>query len=137
MGVSPFFDTNLFVYAVSQAPEDQDKRRIARGLIAKGDFSLSVQVVQEFIHTCLRKARLGQSPDAVRATVEFLFHFPCAVPSRALILRALDLQGRYQIGYWDAAILAAAHELGCDTLHTEDLIPGQDYDGVRVINPFQ
>lgn len=135
--MSVFFDTNVFVYAVSQAPEDQDKRRIASGLIAEGEFSLSVQVIQEFIHTCLRKGRLGQTQDAIRATAEFLFNFPCAGPSQELILHALSLQARFQISYWDAAILAAALELGCQQLYTEDLNHGQDYDGVRVINPFQ
>ncbi|MCB1096293.1 MAG: PIN domain-containing protein [Verrucomicrobiae bacterium] len=135
--MSVFFDTSLFVYAVSQAAEDQDKRRVASGLIAEGEFSLSAQVIQEFIHTCLRKARLGQTPDAIRATAEFLFNFPCAVPSQELVLHALALQARFQISYWDAAILAAARELGCPQLYTEDLNHGQDYDGVQVINPLQ
>lgn len=137
MGVSVFFDTNLFVYAVSRAPEDQDKRQIARGLLAEGEFALSVQVIQEFIHTCLRKARLGQTSDAVRATAGFLFQFPCALPSQEMVLQALTLQSRFRVSYWDAAILAAAQQLGCHQLYTEDLNPGQDYDGVRVINPFQ
>ncbi len=134
--MSAFFDTNLFVYAVSRSPEDREKRLTAGALIAEGGFSLSVQVIQEFIHTCVRKGRLGQSPEAIHATAEFLFTFPCAFPSREMVLRALALQGRYQISYWDAAILSAAQELGCDTLFTEDLNPGQDYDGIRVVNPF-
>ena len=32
--------------------------------------------------------------------------------------------------------LAAAVELGCTTLYSEDLNHGQSYDGVRVVNPF-
>jgi predicted nucleic acid-binding protein len=40
------------------------------------------------------------------------------------------------ISYWDAAIIAAARQMGCQTLYTEDLNPGQIYDGVTVINPF-
>lgn len=50
---------------------------------------------------------------------------------------ALDLCGRYQIGYYDAAILAAARLLGCAKVHSEDLNDGQDYDGVQVENPFR
>ena len=50
--------------------------------------------------------------------------------------RALDLTQRYQIAYWDAAILAAARLGRCDTLLTEDLGDGQVYSGVRVANPF-
>ena len=33
-------------------------------------------------------------------------------------------------------ILAAAHASGAKELLTEDLNHGQDYDGIRVINPF-
>jgi len=50
---------------------------------------------------------------------------------------ALQLCDRYQIGYYDAAILAAAKQLGCTKVHSEDLNDGQDYDGVRVENPFR
>lgn len=45
--------------------------------------------------------------------------------------------GRYQIAFYDAAILAAAKQLGCKIAHSEDLNDGQDYDGVRVENPFR
>jgi len=31
---------------------------------------------------------------------------------------------------------ASAKELGCASLHSADLNPGQDYDGVQVRNPF-
>jgi predicted nucleic acid-binding protein len=40
------------------------------------------------------------------------------------------------LSYWDAAILAAASQMGCQTLYSEDLNDGQTYDGVTVINPF-
>ena len=49
---------------------------------------------------------------------------------------ALDLTERFRVAYWDAAILAAARAAGCRTVYTEDLNPDQDYDGVRVVNPF-
>lgn len=131
-----FLDTNIFVYAVSTAKEDQQKRRIARKLLADEEFSLSLQVVQEFINTCLNKARLGQSREAIAQTVELLLAYPCLSPSSDLIRHALALQGRYQISYWDAAILTAATELGCTKLYTEDLNHGQAYESVHVINPF-
>ena len=49
---------------------------------------------------------------------------------------ALEYRERFRLSYWDSAILAAARISGCDTLLTEDLNPGQDYDGVRAVNPF-
>jgi predicted nucleic acid-binding protein len=33
-------------------------------------------------------------------------------------------------------ILRSAKELGCGTLHSEDLNPGQACEGVQVRNPF-
>lgn len=131
-----FFDTNLFVYSVSVVPEDEPKRRIAVALLEEMDFHLSLQVVQEFLHTCLRKARLGQNREALRASVDFLLAAPCHFPSGATVRRAFGIQGQFQITYWDAAIIAAAQELGCDTLFSEDLNDGQDYGGVVVKNPF-
>jgi predicted nucleic acid-binding protein len=131
-----FLDTNIFVYAVSAAEEDQEKRRIARQLLADKEFSLSLQIVQEFINTCLNKARLGQSREAIARTVEILLAYPCLSPSTDLIRHAFALQGRYQISYWDAVVLAAAMELGCTKLYTEDLNHGQAYESVHVINPF-
>lgn len=40
------------------------------------------------------------------------------------------------LSYWDAAILEAARTSECERLLSEDLNHGQDYDGVRVVNPF-
>ena len=49
---------------------------------------------------------------------------------------ALELTGRFQLGYFDALILAAARLADCETVYSEDLNDGQDYGGVRVVNPF-
>ena len=49
---------------------------------------------------------------------------------------ALEICQRFQLSYWDSAILAAARISGCDTVISEDLSPDQDYGGLRVTNPF-
>ena len=49
------------------------------------------------------------------------------------IHQALTTMGTDQ----DAAIIAAARELGCQTVYSEDLNDGQTYDGVTVVNPFK
>ena len=54
----------------------------------------------------------------------------------AVFEQAAAISRRYQINYWDGAILAAARSLGCDAVYSEDLSAGQDYGGLRVINPF-
>jgi predicted nucleic acid-binding protein len=50
---------------------------------------------------------------------------------------ALETRERYQVSYWDAAILEAARAAGCPLVLSEDLAHGQDYGGVRVENPFR
>ena len=33
-------------------------------------------------------------------------------------------------------LLAACQDAGVDLLYTEDLDPGTDYNGIRLVNPF-
>ncbi len=55
----------------------------------------------------------------------------------AIVRRGVALSRRYQINYYDAAILAAAERLGAPVLYTEDLNHDQTYESVKVINPFR
>ena len=137
MTVTSFFDTNVFLYVISSAAEDAAKRSRATALIASCDFAISSQVMQEFADAALRKKRLGVTPEEVRVMLEELAaNYPVLSPTPGLVFRALDLTRRYEIRYYDAAILAAAQELGCQTLYTEDFSHGQTYGTVQVINPF-
>jgi predicted nucleic acid-binding protein len=68
--------------------------------------------------------------------IENWLNFPTAPLDLSTIRKAVNLCQRFQISYWDAAIIAAAHELGCRTIFSEDLSHGQNYDGVTVLNPF-
>ena len=131
-----FIDTNIFVYSVSVAPEDATKRRAALTLLAEAEIHLSLQVVQEFVHVCLRKTRLGVDDRALERAVRQMLAFPCYRPDGASVLRALELHRSHQISYWDAAIVTAAADLGCRSVYSEDLNHGQEYAGVQVLNPF-
>ena len=50
---------------------------------------------------------------------------------------AFVTRARWGISYWDAAILEAARSRGCEIVLSEDLSDQEDYDGVRVENPFR
>jgi len=41
-----------------------------------------------------------------------------------------------QLSLWDAMIIEAARQAGCDRVLTEDLSDGQVVSGVRIENPF-
>jgi predicted nucleic acid-binding protein len=42
----------------------------------------------------------------------------------------------HTISIWDALILQAARQSGCERLLTEDLQAGAVIGGVRIVNPF-
>ena len=131
-----FIDTNILLYAGSGANEDRAKKTIARQLLAQADIGFSAQVMQEFYSAAVSKERLSITHDEALNILEALSPFPVLPIDRELVLQAIEIRIRYQVSYWDAAIIAAAKRLGCDILYSEDLSQGQDYDGVTVVNPF-
>ena len=56
--------------------------------------------------------------------------------STHLYHRGLDIQDRYQYGFYDSLIIAAALEAGCRRLLTEDLQDGQTIETLTIENPF-
>src|SRR6185436_17039704 len=48
MTIDAFIDTNVLLYAVSNSAKEIEKKWLARGLLEKKNFGLSVQVLQEF-----------------------------------------------------------------------------------------
>ncbi|HKW27764.1 MAG TPA: hypothetical protein VJT54_00370 [Verrucomicrobiae bacterium] len=54
----------------------------------------------------------------------------------ALFEEAVEIRDRFKISYWDSAIVAAAKRARCNTLYSEDLTDGQNFNGVTVVNPF-
>jgi predicted nucleic acid-binding protein len=133
-----FLDTNILLYAVSTAPAEAEKTRVARALMATAEWGWSAQVAAEFARasTSARQANPLTRAEA-RAWIETWMAFPMAAIDGALVLEALKTAERYQTSHFDAQILAAAKRLGCATVFSEDLNHGQDYGGVRVINPFR
>lgn len=132
-----FVDTNVLIYAVSAAAEDEEKRRRALDLLARRDLALSVQVLQEFYVQSTRPSRPGALTHAESvAFIESLRRFPVQAITLDVMYTALAICGRFRLSYWDSAILAAARLSGCDIVYSEDLSADQDYDGLRVENPF-
>ena len=131
-------DTNVLLYAVSSLPEEAHKRRRARDLLRRSDLAVSVQVFQEFYYQATRRTRLGRlTHDDALAFLGTLLKFPVQDVTLDVFRDAVAISSRYRLSYWDGAILAAARALGCDAVYSEDLSAQQDYDGLRVINPFR
>ena len=137
MRANKFLDTNIILYAYDlDAPA---KRMVAlqlveQGWTSPGDTAISVQVLQE-MHVNLAKRGLSMT-EATQIVRDFT-DWPVVDNTLDLLQVALDEQARWRISLWDALILAAARASGAAELITEDLNHGQDYGGVRAINPFR
>jgi predicted nucleic acid-binding protein len=136
MHAEVFCDSNILLYAASNAPEDAAKRAVARRVLALPGVGFSVQVLQEFYVNATRKQILRLSENEAVAILASLHGFPILPVTEELVFAAIDVKSRHHVSYWDAAIIAAARALGARELYSEDLNAGQDYGGVRVVNPF-
>lgn len=132
-----FLDTNVLLYSISNAPAEQAKCEVARGILQCRDLVLSIQVLQEFYVQATRTTR--SHPLSHQLAVGLMRTWR-RFPVQSLTFRTLDLAlelcSRHRLAYWDAAILASAAEAGCSSLLTEDLQPGLVVAGVEVVNPF-
>lgn len=132
-----FFDTNVLIYSISEAPEEAAKCAAARALLDRTDGALSVQVLQEFYVQATRVSRPGRlDPEDAAEFVRAWTRFKVQDNTLAVLLSALEIKERYGFSYWDSAVIAAARAAGCTELFTEDLSHGQVVEGVRIINPF-
>jgi predicted nucleic acid-binding protein len=132
-----FVDTNVLLYAVSRDAAEREKAERANEILGARDVALSVQVLQEFYVQATRESRTDAlTHDQAARLVESFLRFPVAPLTAGVMLAAMATRHRYRISYWDAAILEAGRSVGCEVVLSEDLADGEDYDGVRVENPF-
>ena len=137
MNAAKFLDTNILLYAYDlDAPAKREValRLVEQGWSSPGQMAISVQVLQEMFVN-LEKRRVS-SADSAQIIRDFS-QWPVVDNSLELLLAAIDEQVRWQISLWDALILAAARASGASELVTEDLNHGQDFGGVRAVNPFR
>ena len=137
MSVMPFVDTNVLLYRVSTDPDEADKQAISTRILEADDLFVSVQVLQEFYTQATRSSR----PDALHhdeafALIESWKRFSIQEITVQLLDAALIAKERWQLSYWDAAIIEAARFSKCATVLSEDFNAGQNYGGVTVVNPF-
>ncbi len=132
-----FVDTNVLLYAVSKVSEDASKRSRALEVLAEQDLAVSVQVLQEFYHQATRPTRPDRlSHDEALRFLEPLLTLRIQAVDLDVFREGVAISQRFRLSYWDGAILAAARACNCAEVYSEDLSHEQDYDGVRVVNPF-
>ena len=132
-----FLDTNVLLYAVSHAPAETAKRDCALALLEADDWVISVQVLQEFYVQATRTTKPDRIlPQQAAALVESWLRFRVQDITVPILQAAMQASIRFQLSYWDAAIIEAARAAGCSEVYSEDLNAGQSFGGIRIVNPF-
>ena len=134
-----FLDTNVLVYLFD--PDAPAKQAVARRLLEEAVHSrrgtISTQVVQEFVHLALRKFQRPMTIAECREYLQTVLLPLCQhFPSISTYDRAMLVMQETGYTIYDALIVTAAIESGCNTLLTEDLHHGRVIQSVRIINPF-
>jgi predicted nucleic acid-binding protein len=135
--VPNFLDTNVLLYSVGDAPADAKKREVALQLLRHRDSVVSIQVLQEFFHQATRPSRRDRmTADIAIGFVESWHRFEIVENTAEILAVGMALSRDHRLSIWDALIVAAAQQSGCEKLLTEDLSHGQRFGSLRVENPF-
>ncbi|MBJ7446996.1 MAG: PIN domain-containing protein [Brevundimonas sp.] len=130
-----FLDTNILIYAALGSVDEPVKYERAVELLTTR-FGTSGQVLAEFYVNAQRKGSVPLTADEAREWVMRLSKKAFQPVDFTVVRAGIDHARRYQLSYWDGAIIAAAERLGAKTVYSEDLNHGQTYGSVRVVNPF-
>lgn len=133
-----FVDTNILIYAHDRsngAKHDRAQHLIER-LWTSGEGVLSTQVLQELCINLRRKIARPIPVEEVRQLIQDYMSWEIVVNTAESIIRALEIEVRYKISFWDALVLHAAESSGAAILYSEDLSAGQSYGSIQVVNPL-
>lgn len=136
------FDTNILVYADAGDRTEQDEGKWLVVLdcisahVAAGDrLFVPAQVLLELFDVLCRKAALGRNEASARVA-SWRDAMDIVPTNEAVLDAAMMLATQHGLRIFEAIILAAAAQAGCDALYTEDMQHGFTWNGVRVVNPF-
>jgi predicted nucleic acid-binding protein len=133
-----FVDTNVLVYAhdISSGEKHRIAKQLVKELWDRGDGVLSTQVLQELCINVRQRAARPRTREEMQRLIQDYLDWEIVTNDADSVLRALAVEERYKVSFWDALILQAADAAGVETLLSEDLSAGQKYGTFRVKNPF-
>ena len=131
-----FIDTNILVYTLDQ--KNIEKRDMARKIVKKVVEShqpvISTQVIKEFYVVASTKLRADSI--VVKNIIHNFHNMEIVNNDLDLIEQAIDISILSQLSFWDSLIIAAAEKANCEYVLSEDLNSGQNYRGIKLLNPF-
>ena len=109
-----FVDTNILLYAHDRSAGLKHER--ARGLVERlwtsSEGVLSTQVLQDLCINLRRKIAHPLPVEEIRQILQDYISWEIVINTPDSILRALEIEVRYQISFWDALNSAGGGELG-------------------------
>jgi len=138
MSVDCFLDTNVLLYAYDI--EAQAKHQKAKDIVCsfwndRGAL-ISTQVLQEFYVNVTKKIPQPLSLSTARSIIEQYKVWPIINNTTDSMIRASEIQERYQLSFWDSLIITSAEIGGAETIFSEDLSHNQYIAGICIQNPF-
>lgn len=134
-----FLDTSILIYALSM--NEPVKQPIAAAMVEEAMTTqrgvISTQVVQEFLNIATRRAiPTFSSTEAIKYLNGVLWPLCRHIPSQTFYERALQIKDLTGYGFYDSLIIAAAVQLGCRRLVSEDMQHKRQVQGLTILNPF-
>ncbi|MBL8537673.1 MAG: PIN domain-containing protein [Hyphomonadaceae bacterium] len=129
-------DTNVVIYSLDgRAPEKQKKCAAwLSALTSTRSMVVSPQVCNEVVSVAQKK--IPAPANVLREAIEGLLRYCTAPLSDAEVRRALDIQTRWRVAWWDAVLIASAVGGSCTHLLSEDAQSSPVIEGVKIIDPF-
>jgi predicted nucleic acid-binding protein len=133
-----FVDTNLLVYAYDSSAGKKWKTslEVLSLLWTHRTGVISTQVIQELFVSLTQKVKNPIRPEMAKEIISDLVQWPLVVNDGKNILRAIDLQIKYHLSFWDSLILQAAITSKSEFLLSEDFQDGRVIESVTIVNPF-
>lgn len=126
-------DSNVLVYLHDNS--SPSKRSIAKNILSDNPV-IPAQVISEYLNTIKRLLDLSKE-QLLMQTAELLKDCEIIPILPSTLYLAASLVKKYQFQLFDAVIVAAALEAGCQTLYSEDMHHGLLVnDTLTIINPF-
>ncbi len=133
-----FVDTNVLIYGEDRS----DAKKHAQAVEWLGELwrrrcgRLSTQVLIEFYVNVTKKIKPAMPNGDARAEVRRYQRWQPWAVDHATVESAWAIESRFALTYWDALIVAAARQLGCQIVLSEDMQHEQRIDSVQILNPF-
>ena len=136
-------DTNVIVYSEGLEREPTDRAKIVRSralmeaaTLSGEDLVVPAQALAELHQVLVRRG--GMSPATASIIASRLGGLCAIAPTSAFVLdSAFALAHDHHLQIFNAIVLAAAADAGCDLLLSEDMHDGFAWGGVTVTNPFR